>query len=364
LCLDPLEERTLLSAVVHPLFDLAAVTTSPFPTDRFTVADATQNTGQRVNLPLPNQATNPSDYQDTVVLNTLDGFNLQPRLSIPFDGPIDVNSVSSDDVFLVRMGDTLPGGLPFRQVVGINQVVWDPATDTLHVESDQLLDQHTRYALIVTDGVLDQAGKPVHTSEPFTRFLHNFNPGQAQDPALTAYHTDLLDAMKAARRIGVLEGEIAVASVFTTMSATATLEKIRDQIHAGLPQAPSTADFKLLGKDGPRTVFSLSDVESISLNQHTGWDKTGKPTFSTATVDLSLLGVIPDAVGQVAFGRYVSPNYEKPGGYIPAVGTRTGTPAVQGTNTLYFTLYLPSGPEPEGGWPVAIFGQGANSSAP
>ncbi len=54
LCLDPLEERTLLSCyqAVHPLFDLAAVTTSPFPTDRFTVADNTQNTGRRVNLPL------------------------------------------------------------------------------------------------------------------------------------------------------------------------------------------------------------------------------------------------------------------------------------------------------------------------
>ena len=41
------------------------------------------------------------------MINTLDGFNLQPRLSIPFDGPIDVNTVNSHNVFLVRMGDTL-----------------------------------------------------------------------------------------------------------------------------------------------------------------------------------------------------------------------------------------------------------------
>ena len=45
--LEPLEGRTLLSAV-HPLFDLSAVTTSPFPSNRFTVADDTQNTGRRV----------------------------------------------------------------------------------------------------------------------------------------------------------------------------------------------------------------------------------------------------------------------------------------------------------------------------
>src|SRR5262245_9149785 len=87
LSLDPLEERTLLSSVqaVHPVFDLAtatqnpdpaALTKSPFPSDRFTVADPSQNTGLRVNLPLPDPATHLSDYHDTQVLNTLDGFNL------------------------------------------------------------------------------------------------------------------------------------------------------------------------------------------------------------------------------------------------------------------------------------------------
>src|SRR6516164_1879048 len=106
LCLESLEDRTLMSAV-HPLFDLAAVTTSPFPTDRFTVADTSQNTGRRVNLPLPDLRMHPSDFQDTQVLNTLDGFNMQPRLSIPFDGAIDVNSVTSQTVFLVSLGDTL-----------------------------------------------------------------------------------------------------------------------------------------------------------------------------------------------------------------------------------------------------------------
>src|SRR6516162_6371834 len=163
LCLETLEDRTLMSAV-HPLFDLAALTTSPFPTDRFTVADTAQNTGRRVDLPLPNPVTNPSDYQDTQVLNTLDGFNLQPRLSVPFDGPIDVNSVTSNDVFVISLGDTQNPQDRGGQVVGINHVVWDPATNTLHVESDQLLDQHTRYALIVTDGLQDANGQAVQAS--------------------------------------------------------------------------------------------------------------------------------------------------------------------------------------------------------
>jgi hypothetical protein len=100
-----------------------------------------------------------SDCADLDVINTLDGFNLQPRLSIPFSGPIDVATVSSETVFLVRLGDALGGS--GGETVGINQIVWDPATNTLHAESDELLDQHTRYLLVVTTGVLDAGGEPI-----------------------------------------------------------------------------------------------------------------------------------------------------------------------------------------------------------
>jgi hypothetical protein len=140
-----MEERTLLSVVaLFDAFDLTRAslgTRSPFPSDRFTDADPNQNTGRRVALPLPADPKT-SDYQDTQLLNTLDGFNLQPRLSIPFDGLINPASVNSQDVFLVSLGDTLPSGDRGGEIVGINQVVWDPASKTLHVESDQLLDQH------------------------------------------------------------------------------------------------------------------------------------------------------------------------------------------------------------------------------
>ena len=133
------------AAGVGVLSDFDDPVRSLFPSDVFTVRDFTQNTLRRVNLPKPSCADRPSDCADIDVINTLDGFNLQPRLSIAFDGPIDVSTVSSQTVFLLSLGSTRPGGpFPFH-VVGINQVVWDPATLTLHVESDELLDQHTRY---------------------------------------------------------------------------------------------------------------------------------------------------------------------------------------------------------------------------
>src|SRR6516165_5827576 len=158
LTVEILEDRCTPSTFAA--FDLGNPDSGPFPSDRFTVADASQLTGLRVDLPLPDRVTRPSDYNDISVINTLDGFNLQPRLSISFDGPIDVKSVNSTDVFVISLGDTQNPQDPGGQVVGINQVVWDPPTNTLHVESDQLLDQHTRYALIVTRGVHDLQRRP------------------------------------------------------------------------------------------------------------------------------------------------------------------------------------------------------------
>src|SRR5262249_5838045 len=93
------------AAGVRPLLDLSHPAGSPVPSDRFTVRDPSQNTGLRINLPKPECTVHASDCQDIDLLNELDGFNLQPRLSIPFSGPIDVSSVSSSTVFLVRLGN-------------------------------------------------------------------------------------------------------------------------------------------------------------------------------------------------------------------------------------------------------------------
>ena len=122
-----------------------------FPSNLYTTRDHTQLTGLRVNLPQPNCTTNPSDCADVAVLDTLDGFNIQPRISIPFSAPIDVSTVSSSTIFLIGDG----------HVVGINQIEWEPATNTLHVESDQQLKQDTTYLLVVTRGVRDANGHPI-----------------------------------------------------------------------------------------------------------------------------------------------------------------------------------------------------------
>ena len=359
---------SIVLAGVHALFGLETPTGGPFPSDQFTVADSGHNTGRRVDLPMSDCAMPRSNCEDLAVINTLDGFNAGPRLSIPFDGPIDVTTVTSKTVFLISLGSAVRNCdvAPMRdcdedqrddrrwndhgrddggRVIGINQIVWDASTSTVHVESDELLDQHTHYALIVTSGVHAENGSSVEASEAFRRFRHTVR-GE--------YKRALLDAIRAARRIGVHERDIVTASVFTTQSVTSVLEKIRDQIKAVTPEP---ADFRL-GPAESRTVFSLDTVASITLQQQT---RSDPPTFSRVTVNSSLLQLIPGAVGTIAFGKYDSPDYEvHPGEFIPPIGTRTGTPAVQGTNEIYFNLFLPSGPKPAHGWPVAIFGHGNN----
>ncbi|MGE5360679.1 MAG: hypothetical protein ACM3NQ_16810 [Bacteroidales bacterium] len=335
-------------------FGLEATTDGPFPSDWFTVPDHRNKTHRRVSLPLPDCAQYVSDCEDLAVLNELDGFNVRPRLSVPFSGPIDPTTVTSDTMFLVSLGSTGPeqDSMPWGTEIGIDQVVWDPATATLHVESDQLLAQHTRFALIVTRGIRDPGGRPIQASGAFRRFSNapeSLSDGPGQGPnGRGAYRVALFEAIQAAAQKGVREDDIAVASVFTTQSVTAVLEKMRDQIHTA---TPGPADF-LLGPGGTRTVFNFGEVTSI------GW--------SQGSFDLSLIrNYVPaGTVGVVAFGKYQSPDYlVHPYQYMPPVGTRTGVPEAQGPPAeIYFNLFLPSGPKPAGGWPAAIVAHGVNGN--
>src|SRR5262249_55203618 len=121
-------------------------------------------------------------------------------------------------------------------------------------------------------------------------------------------------------------GHVAAASVFTTQSATAVMEKIRRQLAAATPRP---AEFRL-GSNGERTVFPLAGVAGIAWKrQETTGDAVTPPSFTSFTVPLDRLRVVPGAVGTIAFGRFKSPDYETAEGRFPAVATRTGVPRVQ-----------------------------------
>ena len=148
--------------LILPSLALAGVKPGqPFPTNLDTKIDLTQLTGLRVALPKPDCTTHPSDCADIDVLNTLDGFNVDARVSIPFSGPIDLTTVTPSTVFLVdAKGQRMP----------LDRLVWTPATNTLHGEPHTYLDQHTPYVLVVTDGVKAADGSALDPS-PFRQSL-------------------------------------------------------------------------------------------------------------------------------------------------------------------------------------------------
>jgi hypothetical protein len=324
------------SPSVHALFALRQPSGGPFPANWYTVNDASNLTGLRVNLPLPECSVRPSDCDDVGVLNSLDGFNLQPRVSIPFDGTIDLETVTSSSVFLVA--------LDHDQLVEINQLVWDPDTTTLHVESDNLLRQHTRYAVIVTRRIRDPQGRHIQATQAFRSFLGEPCAGERE----CAYQRALLEGVAAAERLGTPADQVASASVFTTLSSTAVMEKIRDQVKATTPAA---IDF-LLGPEGSRTLFARSAISELWFDRQT----LVSGPLSPVRLDLAPLGIVAGAVGQIAYGKFSSGDYQQQPAVFPTVGTRTGVPTVQRVNELYCTLILPSGQKPAAGWPVMILG--------
>ena len=307
----------------------------PFPTNLDTKIDLTQLTGLRVALPKPDCTTHPSDCADIDVLNTLDGFNVDARVSIPFSAPIDLTTVTPDTVFLVD---------PKGQRTPLDRLVWTPATNTLHGLPHTYLSQHTPYVLVVTDGVKAAGGAALDPSG----FRESLELGRSHDVGNTLYRLALLGALHWAH---MPLGHIVDASLFTTQSITSLLEKVRRQIDRSSP-APATF---AIGPAGQRTVFPFSSVAGVLFHRQTG-TSTFSDTPLPAAVDVF------GAIGTVAYGSFSSPDYENASEVIPPVGTAFGTPKPQSTNTLYFNLWLPSGPEPAGGWPVAIVGHGFTDS--
>jgi hypothetical protein len=325
--------RVLLVALLGLVFPGSAfagpTAGQPFPSNLYTVPDATQLTGLHVDLPKPDCAARPSDCADIAVLNTLDGFNVQPRISVPFSDSIDLSTVSNSTIFLVG---------PQDHVVGINQVVWEPAAKTLHFESDEQLLPDSTYLLVVTRGVHTSNGTPLDAMD---------RDKTSKDPAEKEYRKALLRVLPSAMAGGATPNEIADASLFTTQSIAALSRKIRAQL------AATPVSFTL-GSAGERTVFPFGTVLAIQWRR-----QVGTSTFSSSFLPTP---AIAGAVGTIAFGSYSSPDYETADRFIPAYGTATGTPTVQRMNQLHFTLFLPIGAPPATGWPVAIFGHGFTDS--
>ena len=342
------------AAETQARFELRSIAGTPFPSDWFTVADSTNVTGRRVALPKPDCGVHVSECLDIDTVNQRDGFNIQPRLSVPFSGPIDPSTATSENVFLVELAEAPRGwppasfsttGVRGMRVIGINQRLWDPETNTLHAESDAQLRQYTTYALVVTSGVRDASGRPVAASPQFRALLMRTGP-----PAEAAYGRRVLAAALAASAMRSGRGEhVVAASVFTTMSVTPILEKMRARVRAG---PPPTVDLAL-GPNGERTFFAIEELLQLTYLRQ-----------NSVAGPLASIPLPTGSAGSLAFGRFRAPYFLAPERYIPTTGTapNAAPPPVRDEVGIGLMLRLPAGPKPAGGWPLVVFGHGYGSN--
>ena len=306
-----------------PFLASAATTAlySPFPSDLWTVADAGQKTGLRLNLPAPDCKTQPTACQETALIDQLDGFSVRARVAVQFSGPVDVTTVAAG-MFLMPAG----GGAH----IALDQVEFDPATNTVYGKPATVLSQGTRYALVATDALKDMAGGAVAADAGFEACLK----------AADAYCTAL-----AGVAAGVA-GHVVDAALFTTESATDWLEAARTAV-ANTP--PGTA---LLA---PQSAFPIATLTTFVLHEQTGDNPTRFSDFALPVTSTLLAGL-----DRIVIGTFQSPNYLRGDQTIAPGATPAATPA---TNTIYFNALLPpAGKKPPAGFPVVIFGHGFGDS--
>src|SRR5438105_3475855 len=294
---------------VHPKFGLAAPSDGPFPSDRFTKADPTQNTCEQVNLPMPDSTTEPSAHMEVKLLNELDGFNTRPRIAIPFDGEIDLSTVNSDTIFLVSLGDSIIDGVP--------------GCPSARVETD---DEET---LPRPDA--GGAVGIVFTTLSVTAAAEKIRAAVMATPPSPA-DFNLVKDSNGNKRPSVFDLS-KIARHPNTKPPTSGITFHRDRILPTTPPSPVDA------------VFQLAFLDAMQI--------------------------IPGAIKTLAIGRIQTPNYLQADARMIPFATYSGLPIQLGTVDLYFELMLPSedlecNPQrprkPAGGWPVVIWGHANNEN--
>lgn len=312
-----------------PVFDYASLNASPFPSDAFTTPDAGQRTGVRINLPSPSCSSEPTTCAEVELINQLDGFSVNPRIRVSFPGPVDWNTLRAG-IHVVWLNDLYydeAGMRPAGHITSLNQVLYDPSTNTAYAKPNEILAQHRRYAIVVTDAVRDRAGLPVAASQSFRDCVTQTE----------GYCGQLGQALTQVAPLFAPQN-IVSASIFTTLSVTVWLERARDLLEKTAPGLQMAT---------PKSTFKIQDLASITTKPQT---KAIPPEFGSTPVQLHLL----EGVGRVAFGSYLSPNFLNDERIIPAAPTARAIQLPEKSDRIHFNVYLPDSPAPAGGYPVVI----------
>ncbi|MDX1980784.1 MAG: Ig-like domain-containing protein [Bryobacteraceae bacterium] len=290
----------VFAAGVRVEFDPRTPLVGPFPTDFLTSEG-------RVNLPLPDCATRASDCGEIRLINELDGFSPNGRVTVKFSGPVNPETLRSGIRILWLDED--------GRVTSLNQLVYDPASNTAYGKPDEMLLGSSRYLVVVTSAVRDRAGDPVESDFGYQACLDRRVGGD--------YCARLSAAVAGAGAVG----RIVSASLFTTLNTT----KWYDEASAVVDRTPP-------GFERQREVVDVARVRSVTFRQQVAL--SGSDRFEDFTLPLPASLLTQFGVGRVAFASFRSLRQEQ----------------------IYFHVWLPRQAAPPDGYPVILAGHGFGDS--
>ena len=331
-----------------------------FPDDAFTAADPSQLTGRRVNLRMgidyPTVAgvvqpsCTPTDYSICDAfssLDKLDGFDVQPRVTVPFTGAIRLSSVNDSDFFIADAAG--------RFVSGLRQLTFDPATNTLAGISDKQLLEDTTYTIQVTNGIADAFGVPVNAcgGSCVVRFTTRTASGELVR-IRRSMDLPLSDPANAYRLAGFPDGSTSTASRKLSFTQHGV-----DDVFLASSVAPSLVD--------PTNGIVRTDQVKADPNATGALSPSAVPNL-----------IPPGAAGYFAFGSFLSPRYQFASasghqddpygtggsltdGEIPPVPS-TQTPKPFGADRLGAIVVTPNPAQFPPPWPAAVYGPGFTRS--
>ncbi len=352
---------------------------SPFPNDRWTVADASRTTGKRVALPFATQTK--LEARVAAGIGDLDGFGTSAPIMVRFEGPIDLKSVTRETVVVVNVE---PGHASFGRVTALDvgslsahpvkrpprsvlsalepnasadDIVFRPGnrstfyedeTDTLLLRPLVPLDEAAEHAVVLA-GVRGTSGDLVRAPAAGTVL-----PGQA---AGVQRALSVIASLK-------LKAPVSFAWTFTTQSITATPLALSEGLHGRGPFASLAAAYP--------PVFTKT--QSINVSFFTGLLQAAQPIAAaivpitspgssvSAAANMLATGLYDfDSVEHVVFGSFRSPSFVKGGGGRFAVSVPNGT-AKEVPDEVTFLVAVPKPTAANGfkqpPYPCVVFGHG------
>ncbi len=283
-----------------------------------------------IGVPTPPEARITDTWDSAFLAANTDGFSLQPLIRVVVSkGLVDVGTFTSEHVYLHPESDA-------DQRIGIEQRVYDPETETLSFLPARYLAQATTYRLVV-DGLKSHGQVVESASVAFT----------------TGRFTDELTDLAASAD----DWDAAVTVVAESTSGLLAWTAHRATLHAGTPPVlpwPAWESGGGLLNEQSITAEAGGAPVTLAIGPSGMYEGPLPDGGGDVVIRQHFEMFVPTGIGRVVLGRYQSPwllNDEQLLVHGPGESARQ----------VWFTLWLPEGDPPDGGWPVVLYAHGYRS---